>query len=66
MQTRSKSGIYKFNAFTLFSHDKSHSHIETLKDPLWRQVMSKENYALRKNNLWHLVPYDSSMKLLGT
>lgn len=72
MVTRSQHGIYKPKAFHATKHKLPESLLPrepksfktAFKDPVWYASMSKEFNALKDQNTWTLVPYDSTMPLI--
>ncbi|XP_043704477.1 uncharacterized mitochondrial protein AtMg00810-like [Telopea speciosissima] len=47
------------------SDEEPTSYTSASKEPKWREAMSEEFHALLRNGTWKLVPYHSSMNLVG-
>uniref|UniRef100_A0A803NPY8 Integrase catalytic domain-containing protein n=1 Tax=Cannabis sativa TaxID=3483 RepID=A0A803NPY8_CANSA len=73
MVTRSQSGIYKPKSYIATKHPLPESLLPSeprslkaaLADPKWHNAMDTEMSALKKARTWILVPYDSSMNVIG-
>lgn len=71
MITRSKAGIIKPNPkYALLTHKATYPEPRTvmaaLKDPGWKAAMSEEIGNCKETNTWDLVPYTSTMHVLGS
>ena len=73
MTTRLKAGISKPKVYSSVCLPAAESSMDTepksvkeaLSKPHWHAAMTDEFQALLKNNTWSLVPFDSSMSLVG-
>ena len=73
MVTRSKAGIYKPKLFNVLKHPlivfsalaEPLSIKQALCDPNWKKAMDAEFQALKNNDTWDLVPYQSKYNVVG-
>ena len=73
MVTRSKAGIYKPKLFNVLKHPlivfsapaEPLSIKQALSDPNWKKAMDAEFQALKNNDTWDLVPYQSKYNIVG-
>ncbi|PKU86287.1 Retrovirus-related Pol polyprotein from transposon TNT 1-94 [Dendrobium catenatum] len=70
IQTRLKSGITKpkhiLSLHTSVSADQTpNSYAQAIKHPHWRQAMSEEFHALKKQSMWTLVSVPDQTPILG-